>query len=94
MLHCTDTQMSIALKKAASVISRFFFESKNSAADLAKIAFGAFLQSYRFNKYFENKKKDKEFKLETLSLMTPDVSKTEKEYAPLKILADNICFIY
>ena len=83
----------VALLNAAKIRNgSVFFESKNSAADLAKIAFGAFLQSYRFNKYFENKKKDKEFKLETLSLMTPDVSKTEKEYAPLKILADNICF--
>ncbi len=34
-----------------------FFDSKNSAADSANIAFGATLQSYRFNRYFENKKK-------------------------------------
>ena len=69
------------------------FESKNSAKDLANIAFGALLQSYRFNKYFENKKKDKELKINSLSIVAPDVSKVEKEFAPLKILAENIFFL-
>ncbi|NBV05700.1 MAG: leucyl aminopeptidase [Proteobacteria bacterium] len=84
----------VALLNSAKIKNgSIFFESKTAAADLAKIAFGAVLQSYRFNKYFENKKKDKEFKIEILSAMTPDVSKSEKEYAPLKILADNIFFV-
>jgi leucyl aminopeptidase len=70
-----------------------FFESKNSASDLANIAFGLSLQSYRFNKYFENKKKDKTLKVLSVSVMAPDVAKVEKEFAPLKILADNIFFV-
>lgn len=70
-----------------------FFESKNSAKDLANIAFGALLQSYRFNKYFENKKKEKELKLETLSVMSSDAAKVSKEFAPLKILAENIFLV-
>ncbi len=70
-----------------------FFDSKNSAKDLANIAFGALLQSYRFNKYFENKKKDKELKINSLSIIAADVSKAEKEFAPLKILAENIFFL-
>lgn len=70
-----------------------FFDSKNSAHDLANIAFGALLQSYRFNKYFENKKKDKELKINSLSFMASDAAKAQKEFAPLKILADNIFFV-
>jgi len=66
-----------------------FFDNKN----LANIAFGAVLQSYRFNKYFEDKKKDKVLRVESLSLAVSDVVKTQKEYEPLKILADNIFFV-
>src|SRR3989338_1963763 len=69
-----------------------FFESKNSACDLANIAFGALLSSYRFNKYFEHKKKDKELKLQSISVMVSDVSKAEKAFTPLEILAENIFF--
>jgi leucyl aminopeptidase len=66
-----------------------FFEAKN----LPNLAFGALLQSYRFNKYFENKKKDKELKVQTLNVMVADVSKAQKEFAPLEILAENIFFL-
>jgi leucyl aminopeptidase len=70
-----------------------FFDSKDSAKDVANIAFGASLQGYRFNKYFENKKKDKETKLQNLSFVVADAAKAEKEFAPLKILAENIFFV-
>ena len=94
----------IALQKIGSRVAAFlngakikngslFFESKNSAADLANIAFGASLQSYRFNKYFENKKKDRELKVEALTIMATDVAKVQKEFSELKILADNIYFV-
>lgn len=94
----------IALQKIGSKICAFlngakiknasvFFDSKNSAKDLAQIAFGASLQGYRFNKYFENKKKDKDLKIDVLNFATSDVAKLEKEFAPLKILADNIFFV-
>ena len=69
--------------------SNVSFESKNSARDLANLAFGATLQGYRFNKYFENKKKDKELKVKNVTFVTSDVSKVEKEFAPLDILAKN-----
>lgn len=94
----------LALNKAGSKIvallnsakienASIFFDLKNAADAGAKIAFGAALQGYRFNKYFEDKKKSKEFHLKSLSMMVPDVSKAEKEYAPLKILAENIFFV-
>ncbi len=83
----------VALANGAKIKNvSVFFDLKNSADAAAKIAFGAALQSYRFNKYFEDKKKDKAFHLQSLTVTAPDAAKAEKEYAPLKILADNIFF--
>lgn len=90
----------LALQKIGSSIVAFLnsvkikqavvlFESK----DLAQVAFGGLLQSYRFNKYFENKKKGKELKLESLTFVTSNSSKVQKEFVPLKILAENIFFV-
>lgn len=64
------------------------FEAKN----LAQVAFGGLLQSYRFNKYFEDKKKGKELRVESITFVTSDLSKTQKDFASLKILAENIFF--
>ena len=66
-----------------------FFDSKD-AKDLANIAFGATLQGYRFNKYFEDKKKNKTLKLQSISFASANSAKVEKEFAPLKILSENI----
>ena len=74
---------SVKIKQAAVL-----FESK----DLAQVAFGALLQSYRFNKYFENKKKNKELKLQSLTLVSANSAKIKKEFASLEILANNVCF--
>jgi leucyl aminopeptidase len=65
-----------------------YFESKS----LAQVAFGGLLQSYRFNKYFENKKKNKELRVESITFVTSDLSKIQKDFAPLKTLAENIFF--
>lgn len=65
------------------------FDSKNHACDIANLAFGATLQSYRFNKYFENKKKDKDLKVKNISFVTSDLAKVEKEFVSLEILAKN-----
>ncbi|MBU6139997.1 MAG: leucyl aminopeptidase [Proteobacteria bacterium] len=89
----------LVLQKVGSSIVAFLNSSKIKQAavlfeseNLAQVAFGGLLQSYRFNKYFENKKKSKELKLESLTFVTSDVSKVSKDFAPLKILADNIFF--
>jgi leucyl aminopeptidase len=84
-----SSSLNVSKIKSGSV----FFESKNSAKDLANIAFGAALQSYRFNRYFENKKKDKELKLENLTFMASDLAKAKKEFSELDILAQNIFFV-
>ncbi|MES2961432.1 MAG: leucyl aminopeptidase [Pseudomonadota bacterium] len=70
-----------------------FFDTKKSAEDLTKMAFGATLQNYRFNKYFENKKKEKELKIESLTFAVADVAKAKKEFSELEILANNIYFV-
>lgn len=84
----------VALLNSAKIKNGTVFSHlKNAAESSAQIAFGAALQSYRFNQYFENKKKDKEFYLQSLTITAPEAEKAEKEYAPLKILAENIFFV-
>ena len=65
----------------------------DEAKNVANLAFGALLQSYRFNKYFENKKKDKEVKVEELKFLTADEKSTQKIFAELEILAKNIFMV-
>lgn len=57
------------------------------------IAFGAVLQSYRFNKYFEKRKKDKELKIRSVTVAISDLPAVEKHFAEYEILADNIFFV-
>lgn len=92
-LQKIGSRVCSALNTAKLKSGAVFFDANDSARDLANIGFGALLQSYRFNKYFENKKKDKELKLQSLSMMVSDVSKAEREFAPLRILAENIFFV-
>jgi leucyl aminopeptidase len=66
------------------------FEGKDQARSLANIAFGSLLASYRFNRYFEDKKKDKEVKVAALTFVTPDASKVQAQFVELEILAKNI----
>jgi leucyl aminopeptidase len=82
-------RISGALNAAKISEATVFFDSKNAA----QIGFGAILASYRFNKYFENKKKDKATKLESLNFAVEDVSKAQKEFLEFKILAENIFLV-
>ena len=66
-----------------------FFDVKN----LANLAFGALLQSYRFNKYFVDKKKDKDLKIQNLNFAAADISKAKTDFANLEIVAQNIFFV-
>ncbi len=72
------------IKNAAIV-----FEHKN----IEEVAFGALLQSYRFNKYFENKKTGKEIVAQSLSFVTSDVNEAKKKFAALEIIANNVFFV-
>ena len=66
---------------------------KDDAHSIANIAFGSLLQSYRFNKYFEKKKKDKETKIDNISFVTAHDKSAHKIFADLQILAKNIFFV-
>jgi leucyl aminopeptidase len=59
---------------------------KNKTNEVAELAFGALLQSYRFNKYFEDKKKDKELKVEEITFFSVD----KVDFKEYEILANNV----
>ncbi len=93
----------LALQKCGSAVVAFlnaqkiadatvYFESDNEEDDLCNIAFGAILQSYRFNKYFVDKLQDKEFKVSSLNFAVKEVKKAKKQFEELEILANNILF--
>jgi leucyl aminopeptidase len=67
--------------------------NQKDSQKVSNFLFGSILQSYRFNKYFENKKKDKEIKIKNLNIAVSDVKQAEKSFADLKILAENIFFV-
>ena len=66
---------------------------KEAKDQIANLAFGSLLQSYRFNRYFEKKKKDKEIKISDLTFICNDPKQVEKDFAELEILAKNIFFV-
>lgn len=70
-----------------------FNHFKDSADNVANLAFGGLLQSYRFNKYFEKKKKDKEIKIDSLNFVTDHDKSAHKIFTNLEILAKNIFFV-
>lgn len=69
-------------------------KSKNkNVENHCNLAFGALLQSYRFNKYFEKRKKDKELKIASVAVAVADVNAAKKEFIELETLAKNIFFV-
>lgn len=67
--------------------------SFDTANNLANIAFGALLQSYRFNKYFVNKSKDKNIVINEINLITKNSKDCKKIFEQLNILAQNIFMV-
>jgi leucyl aminopeptidase len=89
----------LKVQKIGSSIVAFLNSSKIKHANvsfdvknLAQAAFGGLLQSYRFNKYFESKKKGKDLRVESLNFVSANSSKVQKDFEPLKTLADNVFF--
>ena len=66
---------------------------KNSTQDVCNIAFGALLQSYRFNKYFEDKKKNKELKMASLNFAVGDINAAKKSFSNFELIANNVFFV-
>ena len=65
---------------------------KSDVRDACDLAFGALLQSYRFNKYFVDKKKSKDLKVENLSFAVADETKAKKAFKEFDLLAKNVFF--
>ncbi len=66
---------------------------KNTADIIANIAFGANLQGYRFNKYFNAKKEGKDLSVKLISLCFDDVAKVKKEFNSLDLISQNVFFV-
>lgn len=69
------------------------FSEKNHSQNASQMAFGMVLQGYRFNKYFVDKKKDKEIKINEINFAVSDEKTTQKHFSDLQILAQNIFFV-
>ncbi|MFT5702722.1 MAG: leucyl aminopeptidase [Rickettsiales bacterium] len=62
----------------------------NESEIAADVAFGIKLQSYRFNKYFNDKIEGKEVSLKTVNIVTKEVAKAKKKFTQLDLVAQNI----
>ena len=63
---------------------------ENDGEIAAHIAFGIKLKSYRFNKYFNDKKEGKDISVEAISIVAADVAKSKKQFANLELVAKNV----
>ncbi|MCE3255710.1 MAG: leucyl aminopeptidase [Rickettsiaceae bacterium] len=64
------------------------FDNEGEAA--ANVAFGALLQSYRFNKYFNAKKHGKDVVVKSLTIIAKSPSRAKQKFSDLEIVAGNI----
>ncbi|MBL8644461.1 MAG: leucyl aminopeptidase [Rhodospirillaceae bacterium] len=62
------------------------------ATTAARLASGAKLKSYRFDKYRTKEGKDAKPKLKALALLSDDPAAAKKKYAPLEAIADGVFF--
>lgn len=59
---------------------------------VAKLAYGALLKSWRFEKYFTTKTPDELYNVKKITFMAPDVAATEKHFEPLSSIAEGVFF--
>ncbi len=76
---------SLAKESAVAVLA-------SNAEQGAKLAFGARLRSYRFEKYRTTQKPDEKAKLTALTVLTPDPKAAEAAYKPLAAVAHGVEF--
>ena len=72
---------------------KIIFADKNHSKNSSQLAFGMVLQGYRFNKYFVNKKADKELRVNKIDFFVVDEKANKTEFSKLEILANNIFFV-
>jgi leucyl aminopeptidase len=63
---------------------------KNEGEIAANIAFGIKLKSYRFNKYFNDKKEGKDLVVQSVSIIAEDIIKAIKQFSDLELIANNV----
>lgn len=80
----------IAAYLNANKIKNAVVSFENDGEVAANIAFGALLQSYRFNKYFNDKKDGKETVVKKIEIIAKDVAKAKKQFSELEIVAKNV----
>lgn len=56
------------------------FTEKNHSQNASQMGFGMILQGYRFNKYFVDKKKDKEIKINEINFVVSDEKSSQKQF--------------
>ena len=78
--------------KLSGATTLYVFTPGAKAEESARAAFGATLAAYRFDKYLTTEKAEKKPSVETVKVITDDVAAAEAAFAPLKALAEAICF--
>ncbi len=63
---------------------------ENDGEIAAHIAYGIKLQSYRFNKYFNDKKQGKEVAIKSINIIAKNVAKAKKHFADLELIIKNV----
>ncbi|MFT6332507.1 MAG: leucyl aminopeptidase [Lentimonas sp.] len=90
---------SAAAQKIGGTISSFLNSNKmknvvislDAGEEIAtNLAMGILLKSYRFNKYFSDKKEGKEITLESVNIVCREAVKAKKKFAELEIVAENV----
>jgi len=67
------------------------FENEGEIA--ANIAFGIRLKSYRFNKYFNDKKEGKNVVVESINIIAKDITKAKDHFSILELVAKNVFLV-
>jgi leucyl aminopeptidase len=78
--------------KGDETVSVLVEHALESAAVAARLASGARLKSYRFDKYQTKEQKNGKSKIKALTLMVDDPAAAKKKYAPLAAVADGVFF--
>ena len=63
---------------------------ENDGEIAANIGFGISLQSYRFNKYFNDKKEGKAVSLRSIHIIAKDITKAKNQFSEFELLVKNI----
>ncbi|MFZ5671079.1 MAG: leucyl aminopeptidase [Pseudomonadota bacterium] len=78
--------------KTSGAETLFVMTPGAAAEESARAAFGAALAAYRFDRYMTTEKPDRKPSVQTVKVVATDPAAAEAAFAPLKALAEAICF--